>query len=53
MFGYLFKNKSDVEQNVLTGNWSGGIDLDQLFEAEKLAFGWHYWYKVRIFRERS
>jgi hypothetical protein len=44
IFKYLFVPRSELGDS--EENFMGGIDLDVLDAAEKLAYGWHYWFKV-------
>jgi hypothetical protein len=43
VFGYLFLSKNESEGTL--SNWTGGIDLIALDGAERLADGFHYWFK--------
>ena len=42
-FGYLFLSKNETRSQV--EDWMGGIDIDVLSRAERIAYGWHYWFK--------
>jgi len=42
-FGYLFLSKKQTKQTL--NNWMGGINLTVLNGAERLSFGYHYWFK--------
>jgi len=44
-FGYLLMSKKDAATSVKDDNWIGGINVSTMDAAERLAFGWHYWYK--------
>ena len=41
----MFVSKHEAKESVLAGNWSGGINYENLYSAEKLSYGWHYWFK--------
>lgn len=40
-FSYLFKSKADTLKEV--ADWSGGVDLKSLADAEQHAYGWLQW----------
>jgi hypothetical protein len=44
-YGYILVSKNESLESVLAGNWTGGINYENLYSAEKLAYGWHYWFK--------
>lgn len=57
-FGYLFKSRSEAQLQI--NDWRGGIQIENLREAEYLAYGWHYAFKKmnetamnRIFLEKE
>jgi len=44
-FATIFLNKNESLASILAGNWTGGINIETLDGAERLAYGYHYWFK--------
>ncbi|CAF0783857.1 unnamed protein product [Rotaria sordida] len=42
---YFFLSPSDTQHQHDTNQWQGGVNLDAIENAERLAYGYHYWYR--------
>ncbi len=44
---FFFLSPSDTQRQRDTDQWHGGVDLDAIQNAERLAYGYHYWYREK------
>ncbi|CAF1242726.1 unnamed protein product [Adineta steineri] len=42
---FFFLSPSDTEHQRDTNQWQGGVNLDAIQNAERQAYGYHYWYR--------
>ena len=42
---FFFLSPSDTQHQRDTNQWQGGVNLDAIQNAERLAYGYHYWYR--------
>ncbi|CAF4116153.1 unnamed protein product [Rotaria sp. Silwood2] len=42
---YFFLSPSDAHRQRDINQWQGGVNLDAIQNAERLAYGYHYWYR--------
>jgi hypothetical protein len=42
---FFFLSPSDTRRQRDTDQWQGGVNLDAIQNAERLAYGYHYWYR--------
>jgi hypothetical protein len=42
---FFFLSLSDTQRQRDTDQWQGGVNLDAIQNAERLAYGYHYWYR--------
>jgi hypothetical protein len=42
---FFFLSPSDTQHQRDTDQWQGGVNLDAIQNAERLAYGYHYWYR--------
>jgi hypothetical protein len=44
---FFFLSPSDAQHQRDTNQWQGGVNLDAIQNAERLAYGYHYWYRKK------
>ena len=44
---FFFLPPSDTQHQRDTNQWQGGVNLDAIQNAERLAYGYHYWYREK------